>query len=30
MRFDKCQEYFDIYVENPDVCSVKRIRQDTW
>jgi hypothetical protein len=34
-RFDKCQEYFDIYVENPDVCSLlmprtKRIRQDTW
>jgi hypothetical protein len=22
MRFDKCQEYFDIYVENPDVCSL--------
>ena len=22
MRYDKCQEYFDIYVENPDVCKM--------
>jgi hypothetical protein len=22
MKYDRCQEYFDIYIENPDVCSL--------
>lgn len=28
MRYDECQEYFDIYTENPDVCKLLICKSD--
>lgn len=29
MRYEKCQEYFDIYVKNPEVCKLLILKSET-